>query len=228
MPNLKNGSYMFTPSSYSTSSKYSSLTSFTAEMPKLEKGNYMFRNCGYLNSFNVDTLENLKTGNYMFYGTYSLNDFSYDLPNLTDGQNMFYRSYKQSNNLVIKDGLNLDSLTNGSSMFYNTGLTNFSSSLPSLTNGSSMFYGCTLNRESVEFLINDLKTKNNLKTSGVLTIGTSKEYQSDQEFREMLGETATQRDNQPGEKYPNDYPQYMNTSIKSLGGGTWKITTYWY
>lgn len=232
MNNLEKAPYMFYYyyTTNSTSSSSRTPAQFTGELNKLSQGDYMFFGCGRLTSFSVPSLDNLISSRYMFWNNYKLGEFNVNLPNLKDGSYMFYRYTKYSTNtpLSIAEKLNLSSLTDGSYMFYNTELTQFSSSLPSLTNGSNMFYGCTLDRDSVLFIVNDLKTNNLLKTSGSLTIGTSKDYQNDDEFRFALGETSEQKNNQSGEKYPNDYPQYIDTKIKSVGGGTWSIKTYWY
>lgn len=228
LPALTNGASMF---------QDSGVVAWDIELPNLTNGNYMFRD-SYIHEVNIEEIPNLVNARYLFSCSYNSSTnrtrftkpFSTNLPKVKDGSYMFYRRYASTTPTVeIAQGLNLNSLENGQYMFCNTALTHFKSALPNLNNGSYMFYGCKLDKESVLFIVNQLKNNNNLSTTANITIGTSKEYQNDLELRDALGETSSERASQPGEKYPDDKPHYIETSIKSnQNNGTWKIKTIWY
>ena len=85
-----------------------------------------------------NVLYDLEDGNNMFYQSTNLSNFSLELPNLKDGTAMFEKSVINS-----FEGT-LDSLTNGTNMFYGCQkLAYFKSDLNSLINGDSMFYSCS-------------------------------------------------------------------------------------
>lgn len=86
---------------------------------------------------NVQT-EKIKNGYYMFYGSSALTSFSSDLPRLTDGTKMFFRS------ALTSFFSNLSSLMEGYYMFgYCPNLTSFNIDLPILTNAGGMFANCS-------------------------------------------------------------------------------------
>jgi hypothetical protein len=69
----------------------------------------------------------------MFYASGGLTAFNGDLDNLTCGSNMFYQTWLDTFNSK------LSSLTNGYQMFYGNNLTEFSIPLPKLSNGHYAF-----------------------------------------------------------------------------------------
>ena len=97
----------------------------------------MFNGCRTLTSFTSD-LPNLTNGEGMFYDCTHLNSFTSDLSSLTYGAVMFRNCY----GLTVFTSSDLSNLTNGEYMFYCTDLASFTHDLPSLTNGDSMFYQC--------------------------------------------------------------------------------------
>jgi hypothetical protein len=119
------------------------LTSWVGDLPSLTNGDSMFDWCENLTTFNADSsgspvnLSSLTSGYAMFAHCTNLESFTSDLPSLTYGSKMFYRS-----------GLNsfsskLSSMTDGSGMFYScTNLTTFTSDLSSMTDGHEMFCDC--------------------------------------------------------------------------------------
>ena len=124
----------------------------------------MFASCSKLTSFNSD-LPNLTNGERMFYYCGNLKSFSSDLSSLTNGNSMFYTC--TALNSFSSD---LSSLTNGEKMFYNSKLTTFSSdssgspvNLSSLTNGNSMFFNTAL--ESFSSDLSSLTSGNGMFSS---------------------------------------------------------------
>jgi hypothetical protein len=113
-------------------------------------------------------------------------------------------------------------------MFAYTQLENFNYRLPKLTKADGMFLGCCLNKESVLSIVDTLVNDTTIRNTGVITLGVNKDLQQDDELRIALGETTNQRDSQEGEKYPDDYPQYIKSTLTNKQGGKWNITTYWY
>ena len=86
-----------------------------------------------------EPLPDLTDGESMFYECTALTTFNSNLPYLNNGKDMF----SKCSNLTSFDS-HLFRLTNGESMFYEcTALTAFNSVLNSLEDGQNMFYGCS-------------------------------------------------------------------------------------
>lgn len=76
-------------------------------------------------------------GTYAFYGKGTLTSWDVALPNLTDGTHMFFRT-----GLTSLD-IDLPNLTNGTNMFNGSRLSSWDIDLPNLTDGTNMFYTCS-------------------------------------------------------------------------------------
>jgi len=106
---------------------------------------------------NIQT-DKIVKGKNMFYNSYNLTTFTSDLSSLTDGTSMFYDTY------LTTFTSDLSSLTDGTSMFYYCLFTSFDSDLSSLRNGESMFEGCrnlTTFTSNLSSLTNGKKMFNN-------------------------------------------------------------------
>lgn len=154
MPSLKAANNMF----YDCSN----MSSFSGNLSNLEEMNYMFyltgrqivgpgRRAGiYL--FNPTSLEKVKTAKYAFYQAGFIN-WSWDMPNLQDGTNMF-----DNNTALTSFTSSLEKLKDGTSMFNeDRSLTTFVSNLASLEKADNMFNTCKLTPQSVMYIVETIK-----------------------------------------------------------------------
>lgn len=146
------------------------LTSFTAYIPKLEIATEMFNGCGSTfttfdvsdpTSTNNTTLDNLRLAEKMFYDTGLAGTWTIDLPELTNGKEMFYntkitswdgnmgklkeniRMFKGCTDLTSFMG-RLSNIEKANEMFADcTKLASVKTTLPRLEKGNQMFNGCT-------------------------------------------------------------------------------------
>ena len=209
---LTDGSYMFESTR--------SLTNFNTATPALIDGSYMFRRVWY----------SYESGNNWWNSDLTSSKYKTVSP-LTLGSPVVStepEEGEESNTETVPDRINFDSLSTANYMFAYTQLENFNYRLPKLPKADGMFLRCCLNKESVLSIVDTLVNDTTIRNTSVITLGVNKDLQQDDELRIALGETTNQRDSQEGEKYPNDYPQYIKSTLTNKQGGKWNITTYWY
>ena len=167
LSNLTEGSWMF----YDCTN----LKTFSSDLSNLTDSRYMFSYCNTLTTFSSD-LSNLTDSRYMFSYCTNLKTFSSNLPSLTAAHSMFYlctaltsfssdlrsltNGYYMFNNCTNLESFNSDlsSLTDGNHMFNCcANLTTFKSDLSNLTDGNMMFYFCSLDAQSVMYIIHSIK-----------------------------------------------------------------------
>lgn len=120
------------------------LKSVECPFPALTNGSNMFKDCINLTLFYCDDLSKLYNGTSMFGGCEKLRTVvgsggnPLNLSSLSNGTSMFYYTS------ISEFTTDLPSLTDGTSMFLNSGLTIFDSSLPIISTYNDMFAGCPL------------------------------------------------------------------------------------
>ena len=191
------------------------LTSFTASLDALEKANNMFSLCTNLTSFS-GSMPKLEEDFSSFSGCTSLVEFDSEIPSLAISDATFqnctklirfasdvsnlawaHSTFRDCSSLTIffKD---LPNLQNGTSMFERcSSLTTFTSpTLKSLKFGENMFRGCKLSAASVEHILNQIKTVNEIEQDydsdgnpyiHYLTIGIDKSLQTDEALHQIMG-----------------------------------------
>lgn len=104
--------------------------------------------------------------------------------NIENGSDLFKNAYE-----LTSFSNSLNQLKNGSRLFLNSGLTDFSVELSSLDSAKNMFIGCPLSVTSIETILNSLPTY----TSGNHEIGlTLKSETEASKFTEITGTTINQ------------------------------------
>ena len=188
------------------------LTSFSVPMRNLTNDVKSFRGCSSLIEFDSD-LSSLNTAIATFESCSKLIRFASDVPLLSNADSMFRGCYKLD--IFFKD---LSKLVSAVSMFENCSLSTFTTpTLPLLKFGNKMFKGCKLSRESVEHIINQITTVNEIEEeidgSGkpytrFLTLGIDKSLTTNYDFHEMMGiEIGT-----------------TSFNVQNKNGVNWKIT----
>jgi hypothetical protein len=141
-PSLKYANSMF---------ENSGVTFFEGNLDELIEADSMFANTP-LATFSADNLDNLKSGKSMFTNT-SISSWNIDMPSLENANYMFANNGEKG---IKTFSGSLSSLDSAKGMFANSGLLSFTSNLPSLTVGEDMFTGCSLDAESVMYIIESL------------------------------------------------------------------------
>jgi hypothetical protein len=85
-------------------------------------------------------MKDLVNGNYMFDGCYALTEWTEALPQLENGDCMFYHAR------LTKWNVELPELVNGDSMFYKSTFINWTTELPKLKEGDCLFYCSPFNQ----------------------------------------------------------------------------------
>jgi hypothetical protein len=119
------------------------------EMKELTDGRSMFEGCLGLTKW-TQPLPELVNGNYMFYHS-KFTKWTQPLPKLVDGNYMFYHSK------FTKWIIGLPKLVNGNSTFYYSKFKQWDNELPELINGNSMFRASKFTEWNIELpeLIHD-------------------------------------------------------------------------
>lgn len=142
-PSLKYGDSMFVNSGIST---------FTGNLDELIEGNNMFENAP-LAIFSINKLSNLKNASSMFANTL-ISSWDIDMPSLESANYMFANS--STENGIKSFAGNLSSLKVADGMFAGSGLLSFTSNLSSITSAYEMFKGCSLDAQSVLYIIESI------------------------------------------------------------------------
>lgn len=143
-----------------------SLTSFSGDLSNLRNGNAMFKNTS-LESFEVQSLDNLVTADEMMVGT-QITEWNLELPNLESADGMFTAYVEEVEGeeepLTINPALvsfegDLSALKNGDNMFRDcVNLEHFDAPLSSLESGIDMFTNCKLDSQSLMYILGTLPT----------------------------------------------------------------------
>ena len=166
MEHVKNAVYAFA---------YTSITSFTKSLQSLVIGQFMFQGCDCLEKFN-SKLSSLENGEWMFDDCIKLRDFKCDnLNSLKRGYEMF------EDTLIPSFTYDLPKLINGDEMFNGcTKLTSFIGALPSLISGNNMFKNCKLDTFSLMTIADSI---NNLVEAGyAIKNGNKWEYNNNSSY----------------------------------------------
>lgn len=207
LSNLENGAHLF--------DLCSKLSEVNSEFINLKDGTSMFANSGITTiSGNFPKLQKAAG---MFYGNWRPKEFEGNLQNLTEANGMFcwcnnLRSFKA----------NLDLLKDGDNMFAYCGLKSFDAELISLVRGGGMFVACSLDKTSVQKIINCLRTTNVLTTTASLSLGIDKTLATDSELLEFL--QISEGVNQSITITP---PVRTLEDGTVVGGGTWTVNLTW-
>lgn len=147
LSNLQDGFGMFTNSR--------NLTTFRSALPSLTVGSKMFLGCKKMEIFKTK-LPNLSWAECMFKSCDLLTTVDTCLPHLTYAQG-FFAECPNLINITLSPNSCL-CLYNADAMFYNcTNLTNLKINLSYLETGNQMFNGCKLNKESLEYIANNIR-----------------------------------------------------------------------
>ena len=130
----------------------SAISSFNGNLDELIEGNNMFENAP-LALFSINRLSNLKNASSMFANT-SISSWDIDMPSLEVGNYMFANTSAE-NGIKSFTG-NLSSLSVADGMFAGSGLLSFTSNLSSITSAYEMFKGCSLDSQSVLYIIESI------------------------------------------------------------------------
>lgn len=144
-PNLKYADSMF---------ENSGITTFSGDLTELSMGNFMFSNSS-IDTFIVSNLDNLVGADSMFTNT-SISHWNIDLPLLESGYRMFKTDTKETGIKEFSGALS--SLRNGAEMFSGSGLQKFTSNLPKLSVAYDMFSGCSLDAESLMYILESISS----------------------------------------------------------------------